>query len=94
MHFEFLSGLSVEKCNMLIEIISLDTDTIIYSDCKGSGTRTLGKLTELLTYFTLCRHSLHILVSCLYVRLWHKHCLSVVCWMGSFFRNFIQSIKS
>ena len=27
---------------------------------KGNGIRTLGKSTELLTYLTICRHSLHL----------------------------------
>ena len=49
-HVQFLCGLSVEKY----------TDAIIYSDCKGNGTRTLDELTELLTYLTICRHSLHL----------------------------------
>ena len=59
-HFQLLCGLSVKNFNMLFGIVSSYTNAIIYLDCKGNGIRTLGKSTELLTYLTICRHSLHL----------------------------------
>ena len=58
--FNFLCGLSVEKFNMLFEIVSPFTDAIIYPDCKGTGKRIFDKKTELFMYLTVCRHSLHL----------------------------------
>ena len=59
-HFQLLCGLSVEKFNLIFEVASPYTDVIIYPDCKGNGTRIIDKSTELLTYLTICRHSLHL----------------------------------
>ena len=55
-HFQFLSGLSFDKSNILFQIVSPYAYVIIYLDCKGNGTRTINKSTELLTYLRICRN--------------------------------------
>ena len=80
-HFQYLRGLSVEKFHILFEIVSPYTDAIIYSDCKGNGTRILDKSTELLTFNMTTFTTRWCCV--FYVRPWEKHCLSDLCWIGS-----------
>ena len=55
-HFQFLSGLSFDKSNILFQIVSPYAYVIIYLDCKGNGTRTINKSTELLAFLRICRN--------------------------------------
>ena len=57
-----MSGLTVDDFNCVLECIKPYISVIIYPDCKTNqdGQRKLTKRTELLCYFTICRHALHL----------------------------------
>ena len=59
--FKYFCGLTVEKFDMLFEIVKPFLSAIKYPDCKGSTThRSVNKETELFAFMALCRHSLHL----------------------------------
>ena len=60
--FFYMSGLTVDDFNCVLECIEPYISVIIYPDCKTNqdGQRKLTKRTELLCYFTICRHTLHL----------------------------------
>ena len=58
--FAYLSGLPLEKFDMVLEILSPYVDAILYPDCVGTGLRSIDKATELLTVLIICRHALHL----------------------------------
>ena len=58
--FKYLCGLTIEKFTILFNIILPCVHFIKYPDCKGTGYRSLDKQTELFSFLTLCRHSLHL----------------------------------
>ena len=58
--FHYLSGLSVEKCEMVWEIVSPYAHAIDYPDCVGTGQRSIDKTSELLAVLIICRHALQL----------------------------------
>lgn len=75
-----MCGLSVEKFNMLYEIVSPYADAIIYPDGKSNDNIT-EKSTELMTYFTVCRHSLHLGLIFFMLDLGKSSADQISCWM-------------
>ena len=58
--FQYLCGLPIDKFNILLNVVLPFSHIIHYPDCKGSGERSLDKATEILSFLTICRHSLHL----------------------------------
>ena len=58
--FQYLCGLPIDKFNILLNVVLPFSHIIQYPDCKGTGERSLDKATELLSFLTICRHSLHL----------------------------------
>ena len=56
--FQFITGLPIDKFNLLLETILPYAHIIKYPNCKGTGQRALDKATELVCFVTICRHSL------------------------------------
>ena len=57
--FQYLCGLTVEKFDILLNCLMPYSHVIQYPDCKGNGSRSLEKPTELLAVLTICRHGLY-----------------------------------
>ena len=58
--FKYLCGLTAEKFSVLFNIILPYLNCIVYPSCKGSIYRSVDKPTELFSFLTMCRHSLHL----------------------------------
>lgn len=60
----YSTGLTTYEFDCLFECVEPFLYLIRYPDCKGGGfetkSRTLEAKTELMTFFTICRHSLHL----------------------------------
>ena len=62
--FIYLTGLTTNEFDCLYECVEPFLHLIRYPDCKGGGleikSRKLDTKTELMAFFTVCRHSLHL----------------------------------
>ena len=62
--FFYLTGLTTHEFDCLYECVETFLYLIRYPDCKGGGletkSRKLDTKTELMAFFTICRHSLHL----------------------------------
>ena len=57
-----MTGLSVCDFDILYECIESYRTAVVYPDCKAhhSAQRKLSKKTELMFFFMICRHTLHL----------------------------------
>ena len=62
--FFYMMGLATTEFDCLFEAIEPFVHLIVYPDCKGSGmetkSRKLDLKTEVVCFFSICRHSLHL----------------------------------
>lgn len=62
--FFYMTGLTATEFDCLLEAVEPFVHLMVYPDCKGSGmetkSRKLDLKTEMLCFFSICRHSLHL----------------------------------
>ena len=60
--FEYMTGLSLCDFDCIYECVEPYLSAMVYPDCKvhHSSQRKLSKKTELMCFFTICRHTLHL----------------------------------